>query len=88
MTDVPNPAPTPAANQPGFNFLTTIVNDLTGFAGNADVQKIVGLAGGAVLQTDFKTWAAKLASVGAGGLFALGVHYVDYLRAKVATAEK
>lgn len=81
MTD-----PTPAVqhNPPGFTIVTSVINDITGFLGNADVQKIIGLAGGAGLQTDFKTWGAKLASIGAGGLFALGVHYIDYLRAKIA----
>jgi len=82
MTDAPTPAP--VAQPPGFNFITQIVNDLTGFLGNADVQKIIGLGGAATLQNDVKGWGAKLAVLGAGGFFALGVHFIDYLRAKVA----
>jgi|HubBroStandDraft_1064217.scaffolds.fasta_scaffold657870_2 hypothetical protein len=82
MTDTAPVAPTPPDNQPGFNFVTTIVNDLSGWLGNADMQKIIGIGGVAFLQNDFKTWGAKLAMISVGGAFALGVHFIDWLRTK------
>ena len=59
------------------------IDAVTAFVGSANGQKIIGLAGGAGLATDVKTWTAKLAFIGTGGAFALAVHYVDYLRAKI-----
>ena len=59
------------------------LNWVTEFLGSANVQKLIGLIGGPVLATDFKTWGAKLAAIGAGGGFAVAIHVVDWLRAKV-----
>lgn len=70
-----NPTPVTGAS--------SLATAITEFIGSANVQKIIGLVGGPVLATDFKTWGAKLAAIGAGGAFALAVHFVDYLRATV-----
>jgi hypothetical protein len=76
MTDTPTPASAPTAVV--SNPLTWLVD----FIGSANAQKAIGYIGGPVLAVDFKTWAAKLAAVGAGGVFALGIHFMDWLRTK------
>ena len=41
MTDTPITSPTPGAP---LSPVTSVVNDLPGFLGNADVQKLLGMA--------------------------------------------
>jgi hypothetical protein len=60
------------------------LTQLFDFLGSANVQKVIGLAGGPALATDFKTWTAKLATVGVGGAFTAFIHWIDKERAKIA----
>jgi hypothetical protein len=53
------------------------------FLGSANVQKVIGLAGGATLSTDVHTFWAKLSTISVGAAFALAVHGFDAVRAKI-----
>lgn len=63
-----------------------LANALTSFVGSANFQKDLGvLQAGIALLTNAEghTFAMKIGGATLGGVFALGVHFVDYLRAKV-----
>jgi hypothetical protein len=77
------PVAGPAATGSTSAEANPLANPVTAFLGSANVQKLIGLAGGGALSADVKTFWAKLASLSVGAAFALGVHYVDYLRAKI-----
>lgn len=63
-----------------------LANAITSFLGSANVQKVLGLiqvgvAGGT--NAEGKSLGMHISNMTIGALFTLGVHYVDYLRAKI-----
>lgn len=59
---------------------------LVDFLGSANVQKALGLAGSAIAgmtAADGKDLGVKITGMTIGGAFALGVHIVDAIRAKI-----
>ena len=76
----PAPTPSPVAEP------NPLANAITSFIGSANVQKTLGsLQAGIALLTNAEghTIGMKIGGATVGGVFALGVHYVDYLRAKI-----
>ncbi len=88
MTDVPPipvtapiPAPAPAPTAVVSNPLTW----LTDFIGSANVQKVFGMlqvfAAGAT-NLEGKSLGQKISGMTLGGVFTLGIHFMDWLRTK------
>lgn len=83
MTDaLSTPAPTasPVAEP------NPLANAITSFIGSANVQKTLGLlyAGiGGLTAAEGKSLGVHIANLSIGSAFTLGVHFVDYLRAKI-----
>lgn len=79
MSTVP-PTPPPVAEP------NPLANALTAFIGSANFQKsIAGLQVGIAALTKAEStniWA-RIGFAALGGAYGLGVHYVDYLRAKI-----
>lgn len=76
----PSPTPGPVAEP------NPLANALTSFIGSANLQKTlgvlqVGIAG--LTGTEGTSTAQRIAGMSIGGAFALGVHWFDYLRAKI-----
>lgn len=65
----------------------SLVDELAGFLGSANVQKLLGLAQSAIAETTSAEGHTALLHLGGGiigAAYALGVHFVDYLRSKTA----
>lgn len=95
MTDVaPEAAPavtvpsisTPAPVQSPVAEPNPLANAITSFIGSANVQKTLGsLQAGIALLTNAEghTIGMKLGAASLGGVFAVAVHYIDMLRARI-----
>ena len=79
MINPPAVAPTAKSTNP-------LENAVTQFLGSANVQKILGLVQVGVAGTtnaEGKSLGMHISNMTIGAAFTLGVHYFDYLRAKI-----
>lgn len=79
MSAQPTSTPTTAEPNP-------LANAITSYIGSANFQKtLAGLqvAIAALTSAEGSGLGMKIAGMSVGGLYGLGVHYVDYLRAKI-----
>ena len=87
MTDLSTTYTPPPTTSTASNPLTSALTAFTDFLGSANVQKILGMVQTGIAgatSAEGKSFAMHLSGMTVGGVFTLGVHVVDAIRAWIA----